>query len=209
MLEAFSSRGGRAKYGGLPKRLLDIAIAASGLIISAPIMALCAAAIWIDDGGPVIFRQSRVGAARRIFTCYKFRTMSNDAPHECATAKLDHAERYITRVGGLLRRTSLDELPQLFNVLRGDMSLIGPRPVIPSERELVGLRDSLGVYGIRPGMTGLAQIRGRDVVTDRRKAAYDAQYMEHMSFGYDLVLLLQTLINVVMCRNVREGSQDA
>ncbi len=205
MLEAISSRQGRNKYSGLPKRLLDMTFSLSGLIIAALPMAICAAAIWIESGGPVIFRQNRVGADRRNFTCYKFRTMSPDAPHECATAELDHPERYITRVGRFLRRTSLDELPQLFNVLRGDMSLIGPRPVIPSERELVGLRDSLGVYGIRPGMTGLAQIRGRDVVSIRRKAAYDAQYMERMSLGYDCVLLMQTLINVVLCRNVREG----
>ena len=209
MLEDISSLARRQKYGGLPKRLLDIAVAISGLIIAALPMALCALAIWIESGGPVIFRQSRVGADRRNFTCYKFRTMSADAPHECATAQLDHPERYITRVGGFLRRTSLDELPQLFNVLRGDMSLIGPRPVIPSEQELVGLRDSLGVYGIRPGMTGLAQIRGRDAVSIHRKAAYDAQYVERMSFGYDFVLLLQTLVNVVLCRNVREGRPNA
>lgn len=205
MLEAFSSRLRRPKYGGLPKRLLDIAVAASGLVIAAPIMALCALAIWTEGGGPVIFKQSRVGADRRSFICYKFRTMSTDAPHNCATAELDHPERYITRVGGFLRRTSLDELPQLFNVLRGDMSLIGPRPVLESERELVGLRDNLGVYSIRPGMTGLAQIRGRDVISIRRKAAYDAQYVERMSFGYDLALFWQTLINVALCRNVREG----
>lgn len=205
MLEAFSSRLRRPKYCGLPKRLLDIAVAASGLIIAAPLMALCALAIWMEGGGPVIFKQSRVGADRCSFICYKFRTMSTDAPRDCATSELDRPEQYITHVGRFLRRTSLDELPQLFNVLKGDMSLIGPRPVIASEWELVGLRDDLGVYSIRPGMTGLAQIRGRDVVSIRRKAAYDAQYVERMSFGYDLALFWRTLINVVLCRNVREG----
>lgn len=205
MLEAFSSRLHRPKYSGLPKRLLDIAVAASGLIIAAPIMVLCALAIWMEGGGSVIFKQRRVGADRRSFICYKFRTMSTDTPCECATAELDHPERYITRVGRFLRRTSLDELPQLFNVLKGDMSLIGPRPVIEAEWELVGLRDDLGVYSIRPGMTGLAQIRGRDIVSIRRKAAYDAQYVERMSFGYDFILLVKTLINVALCRNVREG----
>ena len=196
----------RRGYGGLPKRILDIAVALAGLIIAAFPMALCAAAIYIDGGGPIIFRQRRIGADCRPFVCYKFRTMSPDAPRECATAALEHPEQYITRVGVFLRRTSLDELPQLFNVLKGDMSLIGPRPVIASESELIGLRDILGVYGIRPGMTGLAQVRGRDSVSIRRKAAYDAQYVERMSFGYDLMLFIRTLFNVVCCRGVREGS---
>ncbi|MBQ9080070.1 MAG: sugar transferase [Clostridia bacterium] len=194
-------------YGGLPKRILDIAVACSGLLISAIPMCLCAVAIMMEGGGPVIFRQKRIGADLRPFVCYKFRTMSCDAPPECATAALEHPERYITKVGAFLRRTSLDELPQLFNVLRGDMSLIGPRPVVAAESELIHLRNSLGVYGIRPGLTGLAQVRGRDSVSVRRKAAYDAQYVERMSFGYDMGLLVRTLVNVICCRGVREGSE--
>lgn len=169
-------------------------------------MLICALAIALEGGGPVIFRQWRMGADRRPFICFKFRTMTADAPHNCATAELCTPERYITPVGALLRATSLDELPQLFNVLRGDMSLIGPRPVICEERELIGLRDSLGVYAIRPGMTGLAQVRGRDSVPLRRKAAYDAQYMENMSFALDAVLLWRTLINVVNRADIREGA---
>lgn len=199
--EAYRRRG----YSGIPKRILDIAVALAGLFIGALPMIICAAAIYIEGGGPVIFRQRRVGTDCRPFVCYKFRTMSCDAPPECATAALVAPERYITRVGGFLRRTSLDELPQLFNVLKGDMSLIGPRPVIAAESELIGLRDMLGVYHIRPGMTGLAQVRGRDQVSIRRKAAYDALYVERMSFGYDVMLLVRTLINVVCCRGVREG----
>ena len=192
----------------MPKRLLDVVLALAGLFISAVPMAICAAAIYIEGDGPIIFCQRRVGEDCRPFVCYKFRTMSVDAPSECATAALEHPERYITRVGRFLRRTSLDELPQLFNVLKGDMSLIGPRPVIAAERELIGLRDKLGVYHIRPGMTGLAQVRGRDQVSIRRKAAYDALYVERMSFGFDAMLLLQTLINVVGCRGIREGSSN-
>ena len=157
----------------------------------------------------MIFRQWRMGTDRRPFICFKFRTMTNDAPHSCATAELHSPERYITRVGAVLRATSLDELPQLFNVLRGDMSLIGPRPVICEESELIGLRASLGVYNIRPGMTGLAQVRGRDSVSIRRKAAYDAQYMEHMSLSLDARLLWRTLINVVNRSDIREGAVDA
>lgn len=203
----YHAQGSRSHgYGGLPKRIFDVVFALSGLMIAALPMLVCAAAIWLEGGGPVIFRQRRVGSDRRIFICYKFRTMKTNAPPERATAALEHPERYITAVGRLLRRTSLDELPQLFNVLRGDMSLIGPRPVIAAEEELIGLRDSLGVYCIRPGMTGLAQVRGRDSVSILRKAAYDAQYVERMSLAYDLQLLWKTLINVVLCRGVREGS---
>lgn len=194
-----------AAYRGMPKRLLDIILSAAAIVVMALPMLLCAAAIYIDDGGPVVFRQWRMGADRRPFICLKFRTMTRGAPHSCATAQLRSPERFITRVGAVLRATSLDELPQLFNVLRGEMSLIGPRPVICEERELIGLRDSLGVYAIRPGITGLAQVRGRDSVSLRRKAAYDAQYMENMSFSLDARLLWQTIINVVNRRGVIEG----
>ena len=159
----------RRIYCGVPKRILDIIFSVSGLLLFSLPMLLCAAAIAAEDGCPVIFCQTRIGADLKPFTCYKFRTMRCDAPHDCATADLRDAHLYITRVGAFLRRTSLDELPQLFNVLRGDMSLIGPRPVIPQERELIALRDSLGVYCIRPGLTGLAQVRGRDSVSVRRK----------------------------------------
>lgn len=197
------SRQGR--YCGLPKRIFDVASALAGMILAALPMLLSAIAIMLEGDGPVIFRQLRVGIDRKPFVCYKFRTMTTDAPRECATAALEAPERYITRVGKFLRRTSLDELPQLVNVLRGDMSLIGPRPVICSEDELIDLRGSLGVYGIRPGMTGLAQVRGRDCLSNRRKAALDAQYLERMSFGYDIRLLARTMVNVICCRGVREG----
>ena len=195
----------RRIYGGVPKRILDIIFSVSGLLLFSLPMLLCAVAIAAEDGCPVIFRQMRIGADLRPFVCYKFRTMRCDAPHDRATSELRDAHRYITRVGAFLRRTSLDELPQLFNVLRGDMSLIGPRPVIPQERELIALRDSLGVYCIRPGLTGLAQVRGRDSVSVRRKAAYDAQYVQRMSFAYDVRLMAKTLVSVICCRGVREG----
>ena len=198
-----------AAYRGVPKRLLDIIISLFAIALTALPMLVCALAVYAESGGPVIFRQWRMGTDRRPFICFKFRTMTNDAPHSCATAELHSPERYITRVGAVLRATSLDELPQLFNVLRGDMSLIGPRPVICEESELIGLRASLGVYNIRPGMTGLAQVRGRDSVSIRRKAAYDAQYMEHMSLSLDARLLWRTLINVVNRSDIRDGAVDA
>lgn len=205
LTQGASHHRGTAYRGGL-KRLLDIILSSAAIVVTALPMLTCAAAVYLEDGGPVIFRQWRMGADGRPFLCFKLRTMKNNAPHSCATAALEAPERYITHVGALLRATSLDELPQLINVLRGEMSLIGPRPVICEERELIGLRDSLGVYSIRPGMTGLAQVRGRDSVSTRRKAAYDAQYMENMSFALDARLLGQTFINVVNRRDILEGA---
>ncbi len=192
-------------YGGMPKRIFDILAASLLLVVAALPMLAAAAAIKIEGGGRVIFRQVRVGAAGKPFVCYKFRTMTNDAPSECASAKLENPGRYITRIGAVLRRTSIDELPQLYNVIKGEMSLVGPRPVIFGEGELVSLRESLGVYRVSPGITGLAQVRGRDCLTDRRKAALDAQYIERMSFLYDLWLLFATVISVLSCRGIREG----
>jgi O-antigen biosynthesis protein WbqP len=192
-------------YSGIPKRLFDIVFASVLIVLAALPMLAAAIAIKIEGGGKVLFRQIRVGAGLKPFVCYKFRTMKHDAPHDCATAKLEHPERYITRVGAALRRMSIDELPQLFNVLRGDMSLVGPRPVIPAECGLVSLRECLGVYSISPGITGLAQVRGRDCLSDRRKAAFDSQYLEHMSFFFDLKLLCCTVISVLTCRGIHEG----
>ncbi len=195
----------RPGYGGIPKRLFDIIVASVLLIVAAIPMLLAAMAIKLEGGGSVIFRQTRVGANMKPFVCYKFRTMRPEAPRDCASAELEHPERYITRVGAALRRMSIDELPQLFNVLAGDMSLVGPRPVIPGETELVELRRRLGVYSVRPGITGLAQVRGRDCISVRRKAELDAEYTRRMSFWLDIALLLRTFFCVIFCRDVHEG----
>lgn len=194
-------------YGGIPKRLFDLTAAVLLLVLGAPLMLFAAVAVMLEGGG-IIFRQTRMGAGMKTFVCYKFRTMRRDAPPNCATSALERPERYITRTGAVLRRLSIDELPQLINVIRGDMSLVGPRPVIPDEKELIELRRSLGVYGVRPGITGLAQLRGRDCLADRRKAAYDAQYIERMSFGYDIRLLVGTLVSVAGCCGIREGKAE-
>lgn len=196
----------KSAYCRFLKRGLDIIIAAAGLIILALPMAVAALAIKLCDGGRVIFRQERVGLGGRHFICYKFRTMRPDAPRDCATRELFDAEKYITPVGRFLRRASVDELPQLLNVLKGDMSIVGPRPVIPAESELVGLRQALGVYSVRPGITGLAQVRGRDCVSICRKAAYDAQYAESLSLLGDISLLFKTLFCVFCGSGIREGS---
>lgn len=195
----------RISYSGAPKRILDILLTLLILVVLSPLMAAAAAAVALEGGGGVIFRQIRMGRDMKPFVCYKFRTMRSDAPADCASAALERPELYITRVGRLLRRISIDELPQLFNVLRGDMSLVGPRPVIVGERELIELRRRLGVYTVSPGITGLAQIRGRDCVSLHRKAALDCQYVGKMSMRYDLYLIFLTVFSVLGCRGVREG----
>lgn len=137
-------------------------------------------AIAVDSEGGVLFAQSRMGKDGRPFIIFKFRTMYPQAPADTPTGALDDPSRHITPVGRFLRRTSLDELPQLFNILKGDMSFIGPRPVVLAERALIGLRRAKGADRVRPGITGLAQVQGRDEVPARRKACYDAYYARHM-----------------------------
>ena len=139
------------------------------------------------------------------FLLYKFRTMSVRAPRDAATAALSSPERYITRVGAFLRKTSLDELPQLYNVLRGDMSLLGPRPVVLSEGDLILRRAFCGAYRVRPGMSGLSQVRGRDLLSDAEKAALDGRYAANMSFFFDFFLLILTFFAVLLRRHIREG----
>lgn len=199
---------GRLAYSGIPKRLLDLVAAAFLLVVTSPIMALAALAISLEGDGGVIFRQIRMGQGMKPFVCYKFRTMRPNAPGDCASAALENPERYITKVGRILRRFSIDELPQLVNVIKGDMSLVGPRPVILGERELIELRRQLGVYSVKPGITGLAQIRGRDNISIHRKAALDFQYTERLSLGYDIKLLGCTVLSVLGCRGVREGKAE-
>ncbi|NLW74684.1 MAG: sugar transferase [Clostridiales bacterium] len=205
LVPAVPAQTARQGYGGLPKRLFDIIVASILLILVAIPMLLAALATKLEGGGCVIFRQVRVGVGMRPFVCYKFRTMKPDAPPDRASAALEHPERYITRVGAALRRFSVDELPQLFNVLLGDMSLVGPRPVIPGETGLVELRRRLGVYSVKPGITGLAQVHGRDCISVSRKAELDAEYVRRMSLWLDIALLCRTFFCVIFCRDVHEG----
>lgn len=163
-------------------------------------------AISADSSGKVIFKQKRAGLYGKPFTFYKFRTMLPGAPRDVATADLFQAHRYITPVGRFLRQTSLDELPQLFNVLKGDMSFVGPRPVVLTERHLLELRRRWGADRVRPGITGLAQIRGRDQVPYRRKALYDRYYARHLSPWLDGKILWVTVRYVLKREGIREGA---
>lgn len=177
------------------------------LILFLPLFVIIMIAIALDSPGNVIFIQKRAGKYSRPFSIFKFRTMSIAAPPNVATKELAGAHTYITRVGGFLRKTSLDELPQLWNILKGDMSFVGPRPVVLTETELLLLRRKLGADLIRPGITGLAQVRGRDTVTIRHKARYDAYYARHASFQLDLRVIVDTVLCVLTADGIQEGDE--
>ena len=174
------------------KRAADILLSAALIVILSPLMAVIGVLVATTSEGGAIFRQERLGREEKIFECLKFRTMYRDAPHDIPTAEFAGMEKHITPIGKVLRKTSLDELPQLFNVLRGDMSMVGPRPLIAKEREICLLRRGAGIYRVRPGITGFAQINGRDNVTDEEKTALDRLYIEEMSFFTDLTILIMT-----------------
>lgn len=184
------------------KRGLDVLLSAILLCLGLLPMGIIALLIAANSAGGVIFRQQRIGREGRPFVCYKFRTMVAEAPEDRPTGAFPEAERYVTAVGRLLRKSSLDELPQLWNVLRGDMSLVGPRPLIPAEEEVHRLRERCGVYRIRPGMTGLSQIRGRDLLSDAEKARWDSRYAHSVSLPFDCRILWETALRVATGRNV-------
>ena len=184
------------------KRAFDICASLLALILLAPLMFVIAIAIKIDSKGPVIFKQKRVGKDGKPFNFYKFRSMRTDAPHDCATSVLENPETYITKVGKFLRKTSLDELPQLWCVLCGTMSVIGYRPLVLTEEKCHEMRKKLGVYHMRPGISGYAQVHGRDNVYYKNKAILDAEYVKKASIWLDLKLIFQTVAVVLK----REGN---
>lgn len=195
-------------YRDFFKRGFDIFLSLIALIIFAIPMLIIA--LWIKVDSPhekVLFKQERIGIDNVPFTILKFRSMRDDAPHQMATENFENPEMYITRVGKILRKTSMDELPQLLNVLKGDMSIVGPRPLIPKEKYVLKLRDEYGANKILPGITGLAQVHGRDQVTDENKASYDGKYALNVSLLLDASIILKTVSDVVRSRGVREGKK--
>jgi glycosyltransferase EpsD len=179
-----------------------------GLVIFSPVFVVLAVLIFIDDGRPIFFSQKRYGKNKRIFTIWKFRSMKNIAPANCATNALEKPDFWITSAGKWLRRTSLDELPQLWNIFVGDMSIVGPRPVILSEVNLILQRDLYDANRLRPGLTGWAQINGRDEVNDYEKARLDGEYAKVISILFDLKIFFLTIINVIFEKGVHEGKFD-
>lgn len=187
------------------KRIIDFILALLGVIVLSPILLLICLAIKIDSKGPIIFKQKRVGKEKVHFNIYKFRTMKNDTPKEIPTHLLNKPDAFITKVGKFLRKTSLDELPQLFNILKGDMSVIGPRPALWNQYDLIAERDKYGVNEAQPGLTGLAQISGRDELEIPVKAQLDGKYTENVSFMMDLKCFVGTLLSIVKSDGVVEG----
>lgn len=183
------------------KRIFDFLIGLFGVVILSPVLAAIAIALLIDDGRPVIFKQERVGKDNQLFKIYKFRTMKKDTG-DFATAEIEDLKGKTTRFGRFLRKTSLDELPQFINLINGTMSLVGPRPLIPSEKEIRKLREKYGVYSVAPGITGWAQVNGRDDVSIQEKALLDKEYVEKQSLLFDIKILLKTVKMVI----TREGN---
>ncbi len=190
------------------KRTFDFCVSLFLLILLSPVLAVIALVILIDDGAPVIFRQKRVGRNAENFEIIKFRTMKKGT-RNAATANLSEADEQITRSGRILRKTSLDELLQLVNVLNGSMSLVGPRPLIPEETDIHELRLKYGVYSVRPGVTGWAQINGRDNLSAKEKALFDKEYIDKQSLLFDIKILIRTVSVVLRRENISEGGNQA
>lgn len=221
-------------YAKYIKRLTDILLSLIGIIITIIPMAIIAVMIKADSPGPVIFKQKRVGKGKKHFEILKFRTMKTDAPKDMPTHMLKDPESMITKTGGWLRKTSLDELPQLFNILAGHMSIVGPRPALWNQEDLIALRDGyvketkneektehknnekrsgkqknrkITVNDLRPGLTGWAQINGRDELEIEEKAAFDGEYLKNISLGFDIKCFLKTITSVLKKEGVSEGER--
>ena len=187
------------------KRIVDFLLSLLGIIVLSPLLIILVIAIKIDSKGPVIFTQKRVGKNKKLFNIYKFRTMKIDTPKEMPTHLLENPDFFITKVGKFLRKTSLDELPQLFNILKGDMAVIGPRPALWNQDDLIEERDKYGANDIRPGLTGWAQINGRDELEIDYKAQLDGYYVERESFSMDVKCFFGTIVSVFKSDGVLEG----
>lgn len=187
------------------KRFIAIILSASALIILSPIMLLIAIIIKFDSKGPVFFKQKRVGKNKKYFMIYKYRSMYIDAPSDMPTHLLKDPNAMITKVGKLLRKTSLDELPQLINILKGEMTIVGPRPALWNQYDLIEERDKYSANDIRPGLTGWAQINGRDELEIDEKSKLDGYYVKNMSFGLDVKCFFGTFLSVAKSEGVVEG----
>lgn len=196
-------------YQKFGKRLWDILLSGVGILVLSPVYLLVALAIKVDDPGLIFFRQKRVGLHKSYFQILKFRTMKMCTPHDTPTHLLQNPEQYITRVGKVLRKTSLDELPQIFQIFTGKMSVIGPRPALWNQFDLIALRDKVGANDVRPGLTGWAQINGRDEIPIEQKAALDGEYVKNLSFLFDCKCFFGSVTAVLGRKGVVEGGTGA
>lgn len=191
------------------KGLMDFLLSLIGGILLIPFMIIIAIIIKCSSKGPVLFKQERVGKNKKLFKIWKFRTMRIDTPKDCPTHLLENPDQYITKIGKFLRKTSLDEIPQVYNILFGKMSIIGPRPALWNQTDLIEERDKYGANNIKPGLTGYAQIHGRDELEIKEKAALDGYYVEHLGFKMDCKCFFGTNKAVLKHDGVVEGGTGA
>ncbi len=187
------------------KRILDFLVSLFAIVALSPVLAITAIAVKADSKGPVFFVQKRIGKDKKHFNMYKFRSMRTDTPHDMPTHLLNDPDTFITKVGKFLRKSSLDELPQLFNILKGDMSIVGPRPALWNQDDLIAERDKYNANSIRPGLTGWAQVNGRDELEIPVKAKFDGEYVDRMSLIFDIKCIVDTALQVVKHEGVVEG----
>ncbi len=190
------------------KRFMDIVLSLGAIIVLSPVLLVLAVLIKLDSKGPVLFRQKRVGKDKNHFEILKFRTMYADVPKDVPTHLLADPASKITKIGGFLRKSSLDELPQIFNILKGEMSIIGPRPALWNQFDLIEERDRYGANDVRPGLTGLAQIMGRDELPIEVKAKYDGDYVKNITFANDVKIFFRTISSVASADGIKEGKQE-
>ena len=201
-------RGTEMKYQAF-KRFLDFILSLLAFCVLSPLLAAVAVAVKLDSKGSVFFRQKRVGKDKTHFEMLKFRTMRTDTPKDMPTHLLENPDAFITKVGAFLRKTSLDELPQLINILKGEMAIVGPRPALWNQFDLIEEREKYGANSIRPGLTGWAQVNGRDELEIPVKAKFDGEYVRKMSFLFDLKCILKTVLGVLREDGVVEGGTGA
>lgn len=190
------------------KHTLDFLMALLGMAILWPFFVIIAVMIKIDSQGPIFFRQKRIGKNKKEFYILKFRTMRTDTPKDMPTHLLQNPDVFITRIGKFLRKSSLDELPQIINILKGEMSVVGPRPALWNQSDLLNERDKYGANNIKPGLTGWAQINGRDELPVLVKAKLDGEYVSHISLVFDIKIFLKTIGSVLKSDGVKEGEQQ-
>ena len=193
-------------YNRFAKRAIDFTLSLIGLIVLSPVFLILCLLVFLDDPGPVLFTQKRVGVNKTYFKLHKFRSMKMCTPHDTPTHLLDNPEQYITRIGKILRKFSLDELPQIWDIFIGKMSIIGPRPALWNQDDLIAERDKYCANNVRPGLTGWAQINGRDELEISLKAKFDGEYVEKMNLFFDIKCFLKTIVSVFKHDGVVEGS---
>ncbi|MEG1992473.1 MAG: sugar transferase [Acetivibrio sp.] len=192
-------------YKRVIKRGLDIILSLLAIILFSWLLIILSICVKLESKGPILFKQKRVGEKKRYFYIYKFRSMRSDTPRDIPTHMLSNPEQFITSTGRFMRKTSLDELPQLFNILKGDMSIVGPRPALWNQEDLIAQRDRYGANDIRPGLTGWAQINGRDEIEISLKAKLDGEYVRRESLLFDIRIILGTIGSVLKHDGIKEG----